>query len=255
MIDVTSFNFLTKNKNTQIFFASLRDINIELDKKTKSITNLKTIVSIEYHDFLNVFSKIKVDELSSHRKYDHTIKLKNSASNQAFLYDMSEEELILVKKYLKKNLEKEFIKVSSASFTSSVLFAKKSEEELRFCVDYRKLNAIIKKNRYSLSLIFELMTRLFKAKYMIKIDIRHAFNRIKMTTEDDEDLIIFRTRFESYKSLILSFELTNEFVTFQNFMNDILMKFLNEFVIAYLDDILIYSNNMKEHLEHVRKIL
>lgn len=98
------------------------------------------------------------------------------------------------------------------------------------------------------------MTQLSKTKYFTKINIRYAFNRIRMINEKNEDLITFWTRFEFYKYLILFFELTNKSSTFQNFMNDILMKYLNEFVIIYFDDILIYSNNFKEHKNHVQKI-
>jgi DNA-binding phage protein len=90
---------------------------------------------------------------------------------------------------------------------------------------------------------------------MTKIDIRHAFNRIRMHSKEDEDLITFRTKYETYKYLMMLFELINESSTFQNFMNDILMNYLNEFVIAYLNDIIVYSNSKKEHIQHVRKIL
>ncbi len=90
---------------------------------------------------------------------------------------------------------------------------------------------------------------------MTKIDIRHAFNKIRLHSKEDEDLIIFRTKYEIYKYLIMFFELTNESFTFQNFMNDTFMNYLNEFVIAYLDDIIVYNNNKKEHVKHVRKVL
>jgi hypothetical protein len=82
----------------------------------------------------------------------------------ASLYNLSEEELQLMKKYLKEHLNKNFIESSIAFYASSILFAKKSDNELRFCVNYRKLNAIIKKNRYSISLIAETIVRLSKAK-------------------------------------------------------------------------------------------
>jgi hypothetical protein len=117
------------------------------------------------------------------------------------------------------------------------------------------LNAIIKKNRYSILFIAETIARLSKAKWMIKIDIHHTFNRILMHFKENEDLITFRTKYETYKYLIMSFELTNELFIFQNFMNDTLMNYLNEFVVAYLDDIIVYSNSKKEHIQHVRKIL
>jgi hypothetical protein len=96
---------------------------------------------------------------------------------------------------------------------------------------------------------------LSKTKWMIKIDIRHAFNRICMHFKENENLITFRIKYEIYKYLIMSFELINESFTFQNFMNDTLMNYLNEFVVAYLDDIIVYNNNKKKHIQHVRKIL
>ncbi len=90
---------------------------------------------------------------------------------------------------------------------------------------------------------------------MTKIDIRHAFNRIRMHSKEDEDLTTFKIKYDTYKYLIMSFELTNESSIFQNFMNDILMNYLDEFVIAYLNDIVIYNNSKKKHVQHVKKIL
>jgi hypothetical protein len=117
------------------------------------------------------------------------------------------------------------------------------------------LNVIIKKNKYSIFLIAKTIAQLSKTKWMTKIDIRHAFNRIRMHSKEDEDLTTFRTKYETYKYLIMSFELTNESFTFQNFINDTLMNYLNEFVVAYLNDIIVYSNSKKKHIQHVRKIL
>jgi hypothetical protein len=90
---------------------------------------------------------------------------------------------------------------------------------------------------------------------MTKIDIKHAFNRIRMHSKEDENLITFRTKYETYKYLIMLFELINDSFIFQNFMNDTLMNYLNDFVVAYLNDIIVYSNTKKNHIQHVRKIL
>ncbi len=90
---------------------------------------------------------------------------------------------------------------------------------------------------------------------MTKINIRHAFNKIRMHSKENENLTTFRIKYEIYKYLIMFFELINESSTFQNFMNDILMNYLDEFVITYLNDIIVYSNSKKEHIKHVRKIL
>ncbi len=83
---------------------------------------------------------------------------------------------------------------------------------------------------------------------MIKIDIRHAFNRIRMHSKKDEDLTIFRIKYDTYKYLLIFFELINELSTFQNFMNDILMNYLNEFVMIYLNDIIVYKNSKKKYV-------
>ncbi len=258
-IAVASFNILSRQKNVEIFAVSMKNLEIQLKKQeNNTITDSKSVMSFEYHDFLNVFFKEKVDILLSHKKHDHRIKLeKDHESDHEYisLYNLSEDELLLMKKYLKKYLNKEFIESSTTSYVSSIFFAKKLEEGFRFCVDYRKLNAIIKKNRYSILLIAETIARLSKAKWMTKINIRHAFNRIRMHSKENEDLITFRTKYEMYKYLIMSFELTNESFIFQNFMNNTLMNYLNKFVVAYLDDIIVYNNNKKEHIQHVRKIL
>ncbi len=106
----------------------------------------RSVMSFEYHDFLNVFSKKKANIFSSHKKHDHRIELeKDHESNHEYvsLYNLSEKKLLLIKKYLKKHLNKNFIELSIAFYASSILFVKKSDNKLRFCVDYRKLNVII----------------------------------------------------------------------------------------------------------------
>jgi hypothetical protein len=146
----------------------MKNLEIQLKKQdSNTIIDFKSIISLEYHDFLNVFFKKKADILSSHRKHDYRIELEKdheSDHEYASLYNLSEEELQLMKKYLKEHLNKDFIESSTAFYASSILFAKKSDDELRFCVNYRKLNAIIKKNRYSIFLIVETIVRLSKTK-------------------------------------------------------------------------------------------
>jgi hypothetical protein len=167
-IAVVSFNILSRQKNVKIFVVFMKDLKIQLKKQSSSIViDSKSVVLSKYHDFLNVFFKKKADILSSHRKHDHRIELEKdheSDHEYASLYNLSKKELLLVKKYLKEHLNKSFIESSIATYASLILFAKKSENELKFCVNYRKLNAITKKNRYSISLIAETIVRLSKAK-------------------------------------------------------------------------------------------
>jgi hypothetical protein len=146
----------------------MKNLKIQLKKQeSNTATDFKSVVFFEYHDFLNVFFKEKADILSFHRKHDHCIKLEKDHEfdhEYASLYNLSEEELLLIKKYLKKHLNKNFIESSTASYALFILIAKKSDDELRFCVNYKKLNAIIKKNKYSISLIAKIIARLFKTK-------------------------------------------------------------------------------------------
>jgi hypothetical protein len=168
---------------------------------------------------------------------------------------MFEKELKIVKKYLENNLEKRFIIVNRSLFASSMMFMKKIDESLKFCVDYRKLNQLIKKNKYSLSLIEETLTHLEKAKYFIKLNIRQTFHRIRIADVESKNLTTFRIRFDAYKYKVLSFDLCNESAIYQHYMNDVFFDYLNDFVSIYIDDILIYNNFKKEHVQHVKKIL
>jgi hypothetical protein len=149
-IAVASFNILSRQKDVKIFAVSMKDLKIQLKKQDNNIvTDSKSVISSKYHDFLNVFFKKKADILSSHKKHDHRIELEKdheSDHEYASLYNLSKEELQLIKKYLKEHLNKNFIESSTAFYASLILFAKKSNDELRFCVNYRKLNAIIKNN-------------------------------------------------------------------------------------------------------------
>jgi hypothetical protein len=167
---------------------------------------------------------------------------------------MTTEELEEVKRYLIENLNKGFIEPSQAPFAAPILFVRKADGRLRLCIDFRNLNQITRKDRYPLPLIDELLGRISRAKMFTKLDIRQAFNRIRMSPESEE-LTTFRTRYGSYKCKVLPFGLTNGPATYQRYMNDVLFDYLDDFCTAYLDDILIYSENELDHEEHVKKVL
>jgi hypothetical protein len=256
LIKASTFNMMNKKKNVNLFFVILKDVEKHLEKHNKSNIVIKNVLSIEYHEFLNVFDKKAFNTFVSHRSYDHKIVLKkNAILEYTSLYKMFEKELKIVKKYLENNLEKKFIIASRSSFVSSIMFMTKTDESLRFCVDYRKLNQLIKKNKYSLSLIDETLAHFDKTKYFIKLNIKQTFHRIKIADAEFEDLTIFRIRFNAYKYRVLSFELCNESAIYQHYMNDVFFDYLNEFVSIYINDILIYSNSKKKHIKHVKKIL
>ena len=197
-----------------------------------------------------------INLLSSHRFYNHKIELLND-SNTLFrsrMYSLFEFKLKKLKKYLKKNLQKRFIVFNQTTYVSFVLFAIKFNDQLRLCVNYRRLNHITKRNRYFISLIEETLIKIQNCKYLIKLNIISTFNKLRMS-EKSEKLITFVISMRSYKYRILSFELINDFASWQHYMNDFLFNFLNEFCQIYLNDILIHRKFKKEHIVHVRAIL
>jgi hypothetical protein len=234
--------------------ASTTQEDLEHYRQSKNV-DPATILPSRYSEFLDVFFKKEADILPPHRSYDHAIYLKEGAQPPASaLYGMSRDEALELRRYLDENLSKGFIRASRSQAAAPVLFVKKPGGGLRFCVDYRGLNAITVKNRYPLPLISETLNRLSRAKIFTKLDIISAFNRLRIR-EGDEALTAFRTRFGLFEYLVMPFGLCNGPASFQEYINDTLREFLDKFCTAYLNDILIHSDNELEHEVHVKLIL
>jgi len=134
------------------------------------------------------------------------------------------------------------------------LFVKKKDGSLRLCVDYRGLNKKTIKNHYPLPLVKETFMQLSQAKIFTKLDIRGAYNLIRMRA-GEEWKTAFRTQYGLFESLVMPFVLTNAPAVFQAYINHALRPFLDRFCTAYLDDILIYSENEEQYIKHVKQIL
>src|SRR5450432_416806 len=266
-INISSISAIGMHYNMRVpeneaFTTSLYEIDCriyELQEPEAEIEDweeaLKKVLLEEYWSYSDAFSKKESDKLPPNRSYDYQIELtEENQLSYSPLYKMTIEELEVVKQYLIDNLAKGFIEPSQAPFASPVLFVKKPNGELRFCIDFRKLNQITRKDQYPLPLIDETLARIGKAKVFTKLDIRQAFHRIRMNPESEE-LTTFRTRYGSYKCKVLPFSLTNGPATYQRYMNDVLFDYLDDFATAYLDDILIYSEDPSEHQIHVKKVL
>ena len=126
---------------------------------------------------------------------------------------MSSYKFEKIKKYLIENLFKKFITFNKTLYFSSMLFAMKINEDLRFCVNYRKFNVMTKWNRYSLFLIKEIIEKIIECKHFIKLNIIVVFNKLRMHL-DNENYTIFITTLSAYKYRVLSFELINELNSF-----------------------------------------
>ena len=169
------------------------------------------------------------------------------------IYSLSSQKLDALWEYLEENLQKGFIQESQSSARYSILFVPKSDGSLRLCVDYWALNNITVKNSYLLPLISELQDQFQGAQWFTKFDIPGAFNQIRI--KGDKWKTAFWTRSGLYEYLVMPFGLTNASATFQAFINNVLREYLNQFMVVYLDDILIYFKTKKQHDQHVCKVL
>ncbi len=253
------FTLFMKNIDRKIAYntqCNLNALNVSfIEKTTQNLKAVKVKLFSKYHDFLDVFDWVQLNKLYSNRFYDHKIELtSDSTLSRCWAYQMSSLKLLKVKKYLNENLSKKFITSSQTFYSSLVLFVLKANEDLCFCVNYRKLNVIFKRNKYSLLLINEIIDKIADCKHLTKVNIISTFNKLWMHL-DNENYITFITALEAYKYRVLFFELTNESIFFQQYMNDVLWEFLNDFCQAYLNDILIYSKIRKKHRNHVRLVL
>jgi len=208
-----------------------------------------------YHEFADVFSKTKAEVLPPHHPYDLKINLEEGAQPLVGpIYSLSTSEQEALKEFIEENLNTGFIQPTSSPHGAPVLFVKKKDGSLCICVDFCGLNHISKKDRYPLLLISNLLDLPHKARVYSKIDLHHAYHLVCIANSD-EWKTAFRICYRSFEWSVMPFGLTNASMAFQQFMNDIFSDLLDVCVMIYLDDILIYSNNMPKHHRHVKEVL
>ena len=131
------------------------------------------------------------------------------------------------------------------------MFVKKKDGTLRLCIDYRKLNKVTVKNKYSLPRIDDLFDQMRGAKVFSKIDLRYGYHQVRIKDEEIHKTT-FRTRYGHYEFVVVPFGLTNAPTTFMCLMSSVFSRYLDKFFLLFLYDILIYSKNEEEHKEHLR---
>ncbi|WVZ80614.1 hypothetical protein U9M48_028073 [Paspalum notatum var. saurae] len=170
-------------------------------------------------------------------------------------YRMAPDELKELKTQLQEQLDKGFIRPSLSPWGCPTFFVEKKDQGgKRLCVDYRPLNAVTVKNKYPLPHIDILFDQLGGATVFSKIDLRSGYHQIKVR-EEVIPKTAFSTRYGLYEYLVMSFGLTNAPAFFMYLMNSVFMNELDKFVVVFIDDILVYSKNEKEHEEHLRIVL
>eukprot|EP00253_Pinus_taeda_P010862 PITA_10862 len=205
-------------------------------------------------EFVDVFPE-EVLGLPPKRDVDFTIELiLGVVPVSRAPYRMSVPELTELKMQLQELLDKNYIRASVSPWGAPVLFVKKKDGTFWMCFDYRQLNKLTIKNKYPLPRIDELFDQVKGATVLSKIDLRSGYHQIRIKEEDIAKKA-FRTRYGQDEFVVLPFGLTNAPATFMCLMNSVFHRFLEKFVLIFIDDILIYSQTRKEHEEHLRLVL
>ena len=209
----------------------------------------------DYEKYFHLFSEKTAAKLPPHRNFDHAIDI-TEGKQPPFgpIYSLSQKELEVLREYLDRMIAQGKIQPSKSPAGAPILFVPKPNGKLRLCMDYRALNDVTIKNRCPLPLMNELRDRVAGAKIFTKLDLRDGYYLIRIM-EGDEWKTAFRTRYGHFEYTVMPFGLANAPATFQNMMNEVLREFLDQGVVVYIDDVLIYSKNLEEHIQLVKKVL
>ena len=169
-------------------------------------------------------------------------------------HKMALVELQELRVQLQELLNKGFIRPSISPWGAPVLFAKKKDKTLRLCIDYRQLNRVTIKNRHPLPRIDDLFDQLRGARVYSKIDLRTGYHQLRVR-ETDIPKTTFRTRYGHFEFTVMPFGLTNVPAAFMDLMHRIFQPYLDQFIVVFVDEILIYSQSEWEHEYHLRIVL
>jgi hypothetical protein len=169
-------------------------------------------------------------------------------------YKMSLVEMKEFKVQLQGLLDKGYIHPSTSPWCCSVLFVEKKHKEMCLCVDYLPLNSVTVKNKYPLPRIDILFDQLAGSQVFSKIDLRSGYHQIKIRAKDIPKMA-FTVKYGIYEYLVMPFGLMNAPAHFMYLMNSVFMLELNQFIMVFIDDILVYSKIMEEHEDHLQIVL
>ncbi|KAJ9525925.1 hypothetical protein QJQ45_009415 [Haematococcus lacustris] len=203
----------------------------------------------EYSDVFTPLTGLPPD-----RPVGHTIPLEPGNRPPATpMYRLGKPEHDELKQQIHDLLAKGMIEPSSSPYAAPVLFGQKKSGELRMCIDYRQLNKITLRDQYPLPRIDDLFDKLSGCKVFSSLDLQAGYHQIRITPEDVPKTA-FRTPEGHFQFKVLCFGLTNAPATFQRVMNDAFATVLGKCALVYLDDILVMSRSVQDHLLHLKQV-
>jgi hypothetical protein len=210
--------------------------------------NALSLVPSKFKKCTDIMTTEAAQRLPSHKPYDHAIDVQDGQHPPwGPVYPLSETELEVLRNWLKDMMATGKIRKSKSLAAAPILFVPKAHGSgLRLCVDYRGINKITIANRYPLPLMSELQDRVIGSRIFTKIDLKNGYHLIRIK-EGEEWKTAFRCRYGLYEFLVMPFGLTNAPATFQDMINHIFRDLLDNGVIAFIDDILIYAKDEEEH--------
>ncbi|GJZ16468.1 putative reverse transcriptase domain-containing protein [Tanacetum coccineum] len=228
----------------------------------KSESRLEVISSIRTHKYIDQGCQVFLIQMTKEEKAETPERRIEDVPVVRDFLEVFPEDLPglpptrqkLARAQLKELSDKGFIRPSSSPWGAPILFVKKKDGSFRMCIDYRELNKLTVKNRYPLPRIDDLFDQLQGSSIYSKIDLRSGYHQLRVR-EEDIPKTAFRTRYGHYEFRVMPFGLTNAPAVFMDLMNRVCKPYLDKFVIVFIDDILIYSRNEKEHKEHLKTIL
>ncbi|XP_019059506.1 PREDICTED: uncharacterized protein LOC109117174 [Tarenaya hassleriana] len=249
---LSAMQFKRGVKSSECFIATVRDLN---DEEPSCQTHVPSEVRSLLDSYADVMPSDLPKKLPPRRGVDHAIELIPGSKPPAMApYRMAPPELAELKKQLEDLLDAGYIQPSKAPYGAPVLFQKKKDGSLRMCIDYRALNKVTVKNKYPIPLIADLFDQLREARVFSKLDLRSGYYQVRVD-EGDEAKTACVTRYGSFEFKVMPFGLTNAPTTFCTMMNELFHPYLDRFVVIYLDDIVVYSKTLSEHVGHLKLVL
>lgn len=206
-------------------------------------------------EFASVCEEREANDLPPEREYDLEINLKDDKLTPPFLkiYALSKFEEDHLKEWIDNGLKKGFLRPSNSPYAAPIFFVKKKNGKLRPCIDYRQLNQNTVKDGHPIPLIADVLAKFKESKVFSSIDLRGAYNLIRMK-KGHEYKASFRCKFGQFEPTVVQFGLTNAPAVFSRFVLSIFRDLVDIYLEVYIDDIIVYSNTLEEHVLHLKAV-